>query len=695
MRPALTPLHEFLQSHGSDSGEDLSKASSVRTLQRAVAGGRADVVSWFLSKGADVHKKDSSGATLLHTAVDHGHIGIAGLLLDHGADVNAADSKGLAPMHLVPADRSDLLALLVASGSQVDIKDCNGNSALMLAVLQGQAERVKTYLHNGADVDAAESISTSIVVNDAVLPPILVAIHEKHNSALKVLVEHGADLRPRFTKRGRTLLHFAVKTHNHEAVRCLLLAKVDIEARNKEGETALHEVAMKGDVAHSDTLLQLLLKAGAKIEAKDRIGFTALHEAARAGALKVVQGLLSAGADVATRSNRLRTPLHQAAENGHLEVVQRLLDAGAAIHAKDHKEETALHIACHTRCDKNLGVIKHLLGSGASVSEPAGLDRMGGRLPPHQAALSGFKEAVELFLDIGFNKGSTDAKGFQMIHYAASHGHVDVLKFLLERGTATSFGTRIEGDRPLHLAARAGHEEAVSVLCKSGANVNIGAWKDGCYPIHYAARSGHVKVISVLHKNGAKVDALDDQNKTALFHAVHKGQTRAVSLLCDYGASVNRRGRNVLVEAAYLGHVDIVSVLCKRNANVQIDTHTRDAPLIEAVRKGHREVVRILLEHGADIEVKTKTRDWTPLHLAANRGHKKIVNLLLEKGANRKMLTKDGKTAWALAQKNGHREVCGILGKTQIQAKSGTGDKASGSRDRTKAVASGKKASKK
>lgn len=695
---SLSPLHEFLRSYGSQSSEKTAKDSSVRTLQYAVICGRADVVNWFLSKGADVHKRDSSGATLLHTAVDHGHIDLVGLLLDRGAAVNATDSKGLAPIHLVPAGRSDIVELLVGFGSHVDVKDSNGNSPLMLALLQGQAERVRTYLTSGADVNAAEPISPSmVVVGDAVLPPILVAVHEEHSDVLKVLVEHGADLRPTFSKSGRTVLHYAVARSNLDAVRCLVLAEVDIEAQDIEGGTALHEATLKGN----GEIFQLLLNAGANIEARNRHGFTPLHLAAQEGALRVVQGLLEAGASLTARSDNLRTPLHHAARNGQLEVVQRLLDEGADIHEKDEKGETALHIACLTRCDKNLSVIKHLLGRRASILKTADPNSMSGYLPPHQAALSGCKEAVEVFLDNGFDKDSTDARGWQMIHHAASQGHVDVLKLLLERGTSPGRSTRVEHYRPLHLASRGGHVETISLLCKFGADVNISSWKDGCDPIHLAAQGGHIEVISLLHKNGATIDATDDQFQTPLFYAVQKGQNRAVSLLCEYGASVNHEGRNgkrILTKAASLGHVEIVSMLCEKGANVQIDMDTHAlsgyAPLLEAATKKRSKVARVLLEHGADIDVQSKKRGWTPLHTAASQGNKKMVKLLLEKGANQELAAKDGQTALALARNRGHLEVCKILEKSQRQPEPQADEQTPDSDDSTKAVYRGETYSK-
>lgn len=671
--PTLPPLHEFLQAHGSKSCEELAKDAWVNVLCYAAACGRADLVSWFLSKGADMNQRDSLRATLLHTAVGFGHIDVVGLLLDRGADVNSTSLEGQPPMHWVPAGRADIIELLVASGSQVNIRDGNGNSALMSAVFQGQAERVRTYLASGADVNALEPLPASIRFEEDTelqLPPVLVAVRMGHNDILKVLVENGADLRSRFTGFGRSALQYAVAMNNLEGVRCLILAKVDVKAQAINGFNALHEVAFNGHGRHSKEILQLLLNAGANIEAKSQYGFTPLHFAAQKGALGVAQGLLDAGASTEALSDTLGTPLHQAAFNGHLEVVQRLLDGGANIHAKDSSGQTALHIASNTKCDKNLSVIKLLLARGASVLEAA--DPMNGWLPPHHAAISGFKEAVELFLDTGFDKASTDAHGWQMIHYAAWAGHVDVLKLLLERGTATGCSTRVGVDCPLHFAAQQGHVEAISVLCNFGAKVNIGSLTDGDYPIHYAARGDHVAVISLLHKKGATIDALDNKSQTALFRAVEKGLTRTVSLLCEYGASVDhggRSGRRILCEAAALGYADIVRILCQRRANVQIDMDTRVlsgyAPLLEAVREDHSEVARVLLGHGADVDVRSKKRRRTPLHIAANQGHEEMVKLLLEWGANRKLRAKNGETAKALARRKGHRKICRMLEKSQ------------------------------
>ena len=61
------------------------------------------------------------------------------------------------------------------------------------------------------------------------------------------------------------------------------------------------------------------------------------------------------------------------------------------------------------------------------------------------------------------------------------------------------------------------------------------------------------------------------------------------------------------------GHVEVVSLLVKNKAQVNVQAAQDRTPLDEAIRKGHPEVVSILLKHGAEVNV------GLPLHSASSR----------------------------------------------------------------------------
>ena len=54
------------------------------------------------------------------------------------------------------------------------------------------------------------------------------------------------------------------------------------------------------------------------------------------------------------------------------------------------------------------------------------------------------------------------------LHGAAMHGHVELLKMLVERGSVVNARDRFSGATPLHSAAAAGHADAITALLEAG-----------------------------------------------------------------------------------------------------------------------------------------------------------------------------------------------------------------------------------
>ena len=68
----------------------------------------------------------------------------------------------------------------------------------------------------------------------------------------------------------------AAKNEDIKNVRELLANGADVDAKDKNGETALHWAACDGRV----DVAKILIEKGADVDAKDNHGWTALHEAA-------------------------------------------------------------------------------------------------------------------------------------------------------------------------------------------------------------------------------------------------------------------------------------------------------------------------------------------------------------------------------------------------------------------------------
>ena len=121
-------------------------------------------------------------------------------------------------------------------------------------------------------------------------------------------------------KNDWTLLMQAARDGDAKAIRELLKAGVDANARDVYGVTALIRAAGNG---HTEVIRELL-KAGVNLDE------AALMGAALNGHTKVIKELLKAGADIEARNNIFgETALMGAAHHGQTEAIRELLKAGA------------------------------------------------------------------------------------------------------------------------------------------------------------------------------------------------------------------------------------------------------------------------------------------------------------------------------------------------------------------------------
>ena len=129
---------------------------------------------------------------------------------------------------------------------------------------------------------------------------------------------------------------------------------LDVNVRNRDGETPLHIAACYG---RTNTVEHLVCK-GANVSIKDRIGSTPLHSAATQGHTDTVELLLNSGAYVNSKDDNGSTPLHDAATEGHTETVELLLNKGAKINRKDGLGDTPLHYAEFMKRDDVVALLK-------------------------------------------------------------------------------------------------------------------------------------------------------------------------------------------------------------------------------------------------------------------------------------------------------------------------------------------------
>src|SRR5260221_9906612 len=185
------------------------------------------------------------------------------------------------------------------------------------------------------------------------------AIRQNDLAQLKQLKAAGSGVNVR-DPRGSTPLMQAAAIGSLEAMKLLLKAGADVNAKNGLDSTAL----IWG--ASDPAKVRLLVDAGANVNARSKISRTPLQVAAgHAGSLDAVRLLLSKGADTKAADVRGTTALIEAARVNDIDELRALLNYPVDLNAGDFGGFTALMWAAG---HSNLAAVKLLLDKGADVN---------------------------------------------------------------------------------------------------------------------------------------------------------------------------------------------------------------------------------------------------------------------------------------------------------------------------------------
>ncbi|MBO7244321.1 MAG: ankyrin repeat domain-containing protein [Alphaproteobacteria bacterium] len=169
---------------------------------------------------------------------------------------------------------------LLKKGADMEVKDEDGQTALIRAAKIGDREGVKSLAELGADVEAKD---------DAGQTALMMLACNGYFEVVKYLAEGGADLEAK-DEDGQTALMVAANWGELDVVKCLVECGADLDVKDKDGQTALMMLACNG---HFE-VVKYLAQKGADLEVKDKDGQTALDHArmwGKADCLKFLEEL--------------------------------------------------------------------------------------------------------------------------------------------------------------------------------------------------------------------------------------------------------------------------------------------------------------------------------------------------------------------------------------------------------------------
>jgi hypothetical protein len=141
-----------------------------------------------------------------------------------------------------------------------------------------------------------------------------------------------------------------------EAIKVLAKLGVNKEAKDADGDTALHLAANSGHVEAIEVLAQL----GVNKEGKNTNGLTPLHWAAVEGHVEAIKVLAQLGVNKDAQNTDGWTALHLVAHTGHVEAIKALAELGVQLDAQTADGETPLKLSIRMRHHQAAQLLRQL-----------------------------------------------------------------------------------------------------------------------------------------------------------------------------------------------------------------------------------------------------------------------------------------------------------------------------------------------
>jgi ankyrin repeat protein len=289
------------------------------------------------------------------------------------------------------------------------------------------------------------------------LPSILTAIRDNDLAKANLQVASAVDISV-VDADGDNALMYAALYSSTDCMKLLLKAGIDVNAKNKLGETAL--IWSSHDIEKA----KLLLDHKADVNAKTVAGNTVLLAAcAGEGQTGMIKLLLDKGADPLAKNTKGRTSLMQAALFGDTAAASLLMAKGININAKTKDSETALFMAVKS---VNRQMVYWLLNHGADANI---LDNYKA-LPLSYAVTVNEPEIAMALLQKTININTPDIDGMTLLMWAtySEYDNPQIIQALLDRGARLDLKDK-NGSTALGWALKKGNTATVALLKKAGA----------------------------------------------------------------------------------------------------------------------------------------------------------------------------------------------------------------------------------
>lgn len=308
-----------------------------------------------------------------------------------------------------------------------------------------------------------------------------------------------------------------------------------------------------------------------------------------------------------------------AAKNCSEDTLKELFLDGYLFDVTDSMDNTTLDLAARYNGKAEIAALADM-GEPIANLKDDGEDSMA-RSPIANALLSGNRENVNFFLDRGVVIPDNDFENAW--HIVCEDGKLSSLKILRELG----------------------FEPTEEELC------------EGYFLASY--RNDGVNMFDALLEN-YPCD-IKDEFETSLIAQIAGSSENCAEKLLAMGVPADVEAINNAIEA---GHSKLASNMIEQIQDINTDTSGQWTPLMCAVYCGNYDIVKLLIKKGADVNVTCEDTDGyacSALHIAAYCDSLDIIKYLIDNGADIHLKDSNGQTPYDLAKEYGIDENMKLL----------------------------------
>lgn len=532
-------------------------------------------------------------------------------------DIDARDINGEYPVITAfYSNNFEIFKYLIAHGANINSKNNNGMSLLLLSIYDGEMDRIK-YLLENPNISIFEKDNNGNYT-------LLQAIHQNNTEVVYLLLNYCdsqniiIDINEKDNAGNYPLIR-AIHNKNIDIIKLILnyAYKYNINLKINERDTSGNLPLIKALDQNSFIIAELLInycnqyKIEIKINEKDGNGNNLLMKAVKHNNTHITELLVDYCDKNQTElcindyDENGNTALIIAIERNNFDIVFSLVNYGIDHNIDMNKSNIKNEMPLTLSYSKGyMDIFKYLV-------KYLGIDKSSGNILLNEAIKKNDSKMINYLLSVGADINSEDLLNTSFFLNAIDVVDFEILKILLERDNILLDHSNCYGETPLIKVIKSSKYTEkekyyiVSKLIMKGSNVNS-VDSNGQSSLTYAIQYEYTSIIKYLIKNGADIYIKSKDGKSLLESAILSGRYKSIKYLYQLGFN-SYRMRTITFSTFH-----------------------------QLILKNELNILKLLIDnnYNFDINMKDNSNGWTLLHYAIFYRNIDIVKYLIESGAD-------------------------------------------------------------